>query len=84
MVDRLRHYAPNDAICGWSLFWLPLRSVVLAGVASELDIGETGVKSNKKCIRDSVAQGKQPMQLFHGSFRTSMLCLFSESECFRI
>ena len=36
-------------------------------------LGETGVKSNKKCISDSVAEGKQPMQLFRGSFCTSIL-----------
>ena len=47
-------------------------------------VGETGVKSNTKCISDFVAKGKQPMQLFRGSFRTSMLWLFGKSECFRM
>ena len=56
----------------------------MSPVVIETIIGETGVKSNKKCISDSVAKGKRSMQLFRGSFRTSMIQLFMESECFRM
>ena len=45
-------------------------------------VGEMGLKVTKKCISDSVAKGKQPMQFFWGSFHTSMLWLFREGQCF--
>ena len=50
--------------------------------ATDKLLGETGVKSTKKCNGDSVAKGKQPKQIFRGSFRTLISWLFSESECF--